>query len=83
MKQWGGYQGLKRYSFGSVDVFLIPRFVNAAHTLGMGVMLDIVWNHADPNNPLIDYDGFHGNRYGDAGSHLHLLFVFVFLGSLR
>ena len=47
MNAFGGYQGLKR-------------FVNAANGMGIGVMIDVVWNHADGGNALKAYDGYTG-----------------------
>jgi 1,4-alpha-glucan branching enzyme len=47
MGAFGGYMALKR-------------FVNAANQLGMGVILDVVWNHMDSGNALKAYDGYTG-----------------------
>ena len=44
MEAFGGYLGLKN-------------FVNAARKLEMFVMLDVVFNHMDPDNILLDFDG--------------------------
>eukprot|EP01091_Cochliopodium_minus_P011834 TRINITY_DN3458_c0_g1_i1.p1 TRINITY_DN3458_c0_g1~~TRINITY_DN3458_c0_g1_i1.p1 ORF type:complete len:658 (-),score=155.48 TRINITY_DN3458_c0_g1_i1:71-2044(-) len=47
MNAFGGYQALKR-------------FINAANQIGIGVILDVVWNHMDSNNALISFDGYNG-----------------------
>lgn len=47
MSSLGGPTGLKQ-------------FVDVANSLGIGVILDIVWNHADPGNPLLAFDGWAG-----------------------
>lgn len=43
MKSYGGGVALKR-------------FVDECHLLGMGVLLDVVFNHFDPDNFLLHYD---------------------------
>ena len=47
MNAFGGYKGLKM-------------FVNAAASYGIGVMLDVVWNHADSGNILEKFDTYGG-----------------------
>lgn len=48
MQSFGGPTGLKS-------------FVDAANGMGIGVMLDVVWNHADGGTALKDYDGYAGS----------------------
>jgi len=48
MPSFGGYKGLKR-------------FVQAANSMNMGVILDLVWNHANDFNILTNYDGWNNN----------------------
>lgn len=47
MAEFGGYNGLKR-------------LVNAAHEAGLGVILDVVFNHVDSHNILTAFDGYAG-----------------------
>lgn len=44
-----------------LSLLTATRFVNAANQLGIGVFLDVVWNHASEDNILNLYDGFKGN----------------------
>ncbi len=45
-------------AFGGADA--LKRFVDAAHAVGLGVVLDVVLNHFDPANVLLAYDGYLG-----------------------
>jgi 1,4-alpha-glucan branching enzyme len=45
-------------AFGGANA--LKRFVDKAHGLGLGVVLDVVFNHFDPANVLLAYDGYGG-----------------------
>jgi len=51
-----GYDGVNLYSpshtYGDSESF--KRFVNRAHTLGLGVILDVVYNHLGPDECYLD-----------------------------
>ena len=59
---WGynpsGLLGCPMAIFGGADA--LKRFVDTAHGLGLGVVLDVVFNHFDPGNALLAYDGYRG-----------------------
>ncbi len=69
-----GYDGVKWYApthlYGAPDDF--RRFVDAAHALGMGVILDVVYNHFGPSgNYTAAFSPFfisqrHPTEWGDA-----------------
>lgn len=69
-----GYDGVNMFAptrlYGSPDDF--RRFVDAAHGLNMGVILDVVYNHVGPDgNYLGEYSNFYvskryKNEWGDA-----------------
>lgn len=69
-----GYDGVNLFApcrlYGSPNDF--RRFVDRAHTLGMGVILDVVYNHVGPSGnylPQFATDYFHAskkNEWGDA-----------------
>jgi maltooligosyltrehalose trehalohydrolase len=68
-----GYDGVDLYAptrlYGRPDDF--RRFVDAAHTLGLGVMLDVVYNHFGPTGNYLgvysaDYVAHHGTDWGDS-----------------
>ncbi len=42
----------------------LKRFVDEAHLLGIGVALDVVFNHFDPGNLLLDFDS-NSSQYGN------------------
>jgi maltooligosyltrehalose trehalohydrolase len=62
-----GYDGVDLYApsrmYGDAEAF--KRFVDAAHTLGLGVILDVVYNHLGPDgNYLMAYsDTYFTDRY--------------------
>jgi 1,4-alpha-glucan branching enzyme len=41
----------------------LMRLVNAAHTHGIAVIIDIVYNHLAPENNLVRFDGWHEGDY--------------------
>ena len=57
-RNWG-YDGVHLYapqhSYGGVES--LKRFVNAAHTHGLGVVLDVVYNHVGPEGNYLDRFG--------------------------
>jgi maltooligosyltrehalose trehalohydrolase len=62
-----GYDGVDLYapSHNYGDAHALKRFVDAAHALGMGVILDVVYNHVGPDGnylPAFSKDYF-TNRY--------------------
>jgi maltooligosyltrehalose trehalohydrolase len=69
-----GYDGVNLYAptrlYGSPDD--LRRFVNRAHTLGMGVILDVVYNHLGPDgNYLREFSPYYfskryQNEWGEA-----------------
>ncbi len=68
-----GYDGVDLYAptrlYGRPDDF--RRFVDAAHRQGLGVMLDVVYNHFGPTGNYLglysnDYVAPHGTDWGDA-----------------
>jgi maltooligosyltrehalose trehalohydrolase len=69
-----GYDGVNLYAptrvYGDHDAF--KRFVDAAHRLGLGVILDVVYNHIGPDGnylPHFSAEYFtdrYGNEWGDA-----------------
>jgi maltooligosyltrehalose trehalohydrolase len=68
-----GYDGVDLYAptrlYGRPDDF--RRFVDAAHREGLGVMLDVVYNHFGPSGNYLgvysaDYVAPHGTDWGDA-----------------
>jgi maltooligosyltrehalose trehalohydrolase len=69
-----GYDGVDLYAPSHTygDASALQRFVDAAHTLGLGVILDVVYNHLGPDgNYLRAYsDNYFTDRYkndwGDA-----------------
>lgn len=75
--RWGwGYDGVNLYAptrlYGSPDD--LRRFVDRAHTLGLGVILDVVYNHLGPDgNYLGDYsaDYFTDKYSNDWGRSLN------------
>ena len=71
-RNWG-YDGVNfyapRHSFGTPDE--LCRFIDAAHALGLAVILDVVYNHFGPEgNYLHDFGGYiskkHRTVWGDA-----------------
>lgn len=62
-----GYDGVALYAPAHVygDVEALKRFVDAAHRLGLGVILDVVYNHVGPDgNYLTVYsDDYFTDRY--------------------
>ena len=75
--RWGwGYDGVNLYAptrlYGAPDD--LRRFVDRAHTLGLGVILDVVYNHLGPDgNYLADFspDYFTARYANDWGSALN------------
>jgi maltooligosyltrehalose trehalohydrolase len=75
--RWGwGYDGVNLYApthvYGSPDD--LRRFVDRAHALGLGVILDVVYNHLGPDgNYLADYsaDYFTDKYSNDWGRSLN------------
>ena len=72
-----GYDGVDFFApsrlYGTPDDF--RRFVNSAHTLGIGVILDVVYNHAGPaGNFLASFTGhYFTDRYStDWGAAINL-----------
>jgi len=82
--RWGwGYDGVDLFApyhhYGTPDDF--RRFVNRAHELGLGVILDVVYNHLGPDGNYLKefaeqyFTTKHKNEWGesinfdDAGSH--------------
>ncbi len=72
-KRGWGYDGLytsaPHESYGGPAGF--ARFVDAAHTVGLGVVLDVVYNHVGPGNDALDAFGpyftdRHETFWGDA-----------------
>jgi len=69
-----GYDGVNLYAPSQMygDVEALKRFINAAHAFGLGVILDVVYNHLGPDgNYLRAYsDDYFTDRYkndwGDA-----------------
>jgi maltooligosyltrehalose trehalohydrolase len=68
-----GYDGVDLYAptrlYGRPDDF--RRFVDAAHALGLGVLLDVVYNHFGPTGNYLgvysaDYVAHHGTDWGDS-----------------
>jgi maltooligosyltrehalose trehalohydrolase len=67
-----GYDGVFPFSpsrlYGTPDDF--RAFVDAAHQQGLGVILDVVYNHLGPDGCVfarysLDYFSRHGNEWGD------------------
>lgn len=62
-----GYDGVDLYAptrnYGDADAF--RRFVNAAHLLGLGVILDVVYNHLGPDGNYLSTfsDDYFTDRY--------------------
>ena len=60
---WGyspsGAIGAVMQQFGGPDALV--RFVKVAHSLGLGVVLDVVINHFAPDNLLLQFDGYAGS----------------------
>jgi maltooligosyltrehalose trehalohydrolase len=69
-----GYDGVCLYApyHGYGDADALRRFVDRAHALGLGVILDVVYNHLGPSGcslPLFSDDFFtdrYDNEWGDA-----------------
>jgi maltooligosyltrehalose trehalohydrolase len=68
-----GYDGLYTYAphpaYGGADAF--ARFVDAAHAAGLGVLLDVVYNHVGPGNEALTafapyFSPKHKTFWGDA-----------------
>jgi maltooligosyltrehalose trehalohydrolase len=64
-RNWG-YDGVLAYApnhaYGGPAG--LRRFVDAAHAAGLGVWLDVVYNHVGPEgNVLLDYGPYFSNRY--------------------
>jgi maltooligosyltrehalose trehalohydrolase len=72
-----GYDGVFPYAphraYGGPDGFV--RFVDAAHAAGLGVILDVVYNHVGPGHRLKDFGPYFTDRYdtfwGDALDYAH------------
>jgi maltooligosyltrehalose trehalohydrolase len=70
-RNWG-YDGVFTYAphpvYGGPDGF--ARFVEAAHAAGLGVILDVVYNHVGPGHRLADFGPYftdkHDTFWGDA-----------------
>jgi maltooligosyltrehalose trehalohydrolase len=65
MRNWG-YDGVHAYaaqnSYGGPQA--LQRLVDAAHATGLGVLLDVVYNHFGPEgNYLGQFGGYFGDRY--------------------
>ena len=46
----------------------LREFVNEAHKLGIGIVIDVVLHHgAVDGNELWDFDGWGGNYFGEGG----------------
>jgi maltooligosyltrehalose trehalohydrolase len=84
--QWNwGYDGVALFApyagYGDYEAF--KRFVDAAHALGLGVILDVVYNHLGPSGSYIaafnphTFSERHATEWGDAldldGPHAHAL----------
>lgn len=69
-----GYDGVGLYAPYHVygDPEALKRFVDAAHALGLGVMLDVVYNHLGPDGNHLPafsphyFTGRYANEWGDA-----------------
>lgn len=68
-----GYDGMLLYAptrlYGTPDEF--RHFVDAAHAAGLGVILDVVYNHLGPGNRFRDFSGSYftdryANEWGEA-----------------
>src|SRR5262245_57419528 len=71
-----GYDGVDLYApshrYGDAEAF--KRFVNTAHALGLGVILDVVYNHLGPDGSYLPAysDAYFTDRYNtDWGSALN------------
>jgi maltooligosyltrehalose trehalohydrolase len=71
-----GYDGVDLFApyhrYGGPDD--VRRFVDRAHALGLGVILDVVYNHFGPDgcyHRLFSDDYFHVDRAGDWGDSLN------------
>ena len=73
--RWGwGYDGVQLYApfhhYGDHDGF--KRFVDAAHAMGLGVMLDVVYNHLGPDGNYLRcfsdhyFSSRHKTEWGEA-----------------
>jgi 1,4-alpha-glucan branching enzyme len=68
MDRWWGYTPSNIYAveaaYGGRRAFM--EFVRAAHAHGIGVILDVVYNHLsqDPGLDLWQFDGWHQGEYG-------------------
>jgi len=78
-----GYDGVQLFApfHGYGDAASLARFVDAAHALGLGVVLDVVYNHLGPDGNYLGRYSPHyvtqryANEWGDAlnfdGPHAH------------